>query len=283
MRSEKALAYLLLAPSVLFLAAIFFWPLAEAFTIAFTDAGGRPSLANFREMMDDLNFAPAVRNTLLLVAVVVPLQLALALGLAVLLANIQRGRDGYLYIWTIPLGISDLAAGILWLAILSERGYINSILHALGIVDGPTLWLSYETPLALFLSVVVAELWRATAIVLVILVAGMQLIPREYYEAAEIFGAGPWQRFLKVTLPCLRASIQTALILRTILAFEVFAVVIALGGRDMPVLAGEAFAWQYDYQDPGIASAYAVLILAVSMLATWGYLRVLRVREETLL
>jgi multiple sugar transport system permease protein len=110
----------------------------------------------------------------------------------------------------------------------------------------------------------------------------MQLIPKEYGEAAEVFGANAWQRFWRVTLPALKPSIQTALILRTILAFEVFAVVVALGGRNLPVLVGEAYAWQSDYQDPGVAAAYAVVILAVSLLATWIYLRVLRVRQETL-
>jgi multiple sugar transport system permease protein len=279
---ERTLPYLLLAPSVAFLVLFFVWPLLEAVRVAATDSSGAWSLGNFRMMADDLNFSDAVRNTVLLVVVVVPLQLALALGLAVLLGNLERGRDLHLYVWTIPLGISDLAAGIVWLAIMSERGYINTILLALGIVDGPTLWLSYETPLALFLAVVIAEVWRATAIVLVILVAGMQLIPKEYGEAAEIFGATAWQRFVKVTLPCLKPSIQTALILRTILAFEVFAVVMALGGRNLPVLVGEAYAWQNDYTNTGVASAYAVLILAVSLLATWLYLRVLRVREETL-
>lgn len=282
MSDERVLPFLLLAPSVAFLAAIFLWPLVEAFLIAFGDGSGGFTLDNFRQMADDINFWEAVRNTVGLVVVVVPIQLALALALGVLLSNLDRGRDTFLYIWTIPLGISDLAAGIVWLAIMSERGYINSFLHALGLIDGPTLWLSYETPLALFVSVAVAEIWRATAIVLVIVVAGMQLVPKEYYEAAEIFGAGPWQRFVKVTLPTLRPSIQTALILRTILAFEVFAVAIALGGRNLPVLAGEAFAWQYDYQNPGVAAAYAVLILVVSLAATWLYLRLLRVRQETL-
>lgn len=281
MRDERLLAWALLAPSVLFLLFVFFWPLVEAFVIAFT-ADGRWSLENFRDMASDINFADAVRNTVGLVVVVVPLQLALALGLAVLLGTLDRGRDLFLYVWTIPLGISDLAAGIVWLAILSERGYVNSLLYALGLIERPVLWLTYETPLALFVSVVVAEVWRATAIVLVILVAGIQMIPKEYNEAAEVFGAGPWQRFRRITLPLLRPSIQTALILRTILAFEVFAVVMALGGRDFPVLAGEAFAWQYDYRNPGVAAAYAVLILSISLAATWFYLRVLRVREELL-
>jgi multiple sugar transport system permease protein len=279
---ERALPYLLLLPSVLFLLLLFAWPLVEAVRVAFNDDGGAWSLENFRAMADDLNFRDAVRNTLLLVVVVVPLQLALALALAQLLASLPKGRDLFLYVWTVPLGISDLASGIVWLAIMSERGYVNTALHSLGLIDGPTLWLSYETPVALFVSVVVAETWRATAIVLVILVAGMQLIPKEYGEAAEVFGANAWQRFRRVTLPALRPSIQTALILRTILAFEVFAVVVALGGKNLPVLVGEAYAWQSDYQDSGVAAAYAVVILAVSLAATWLYLRLLRVRQETL-
>lgn len=279
---ERAIPYLLLAPSAVFLLVLFVWPLAEAIIIAFTDEAGIWSLQNFREMADDLNFSDAVKNTVLLVIVVVPLQLVLALGLASLLGNLRRGRDIHLYVWTIPLGISDLAAGIVWLAIMSERGYVNTALQAMGLIDGPASWLSYETPWVLFAAVVVAEVWRATAIVLVIVVAGMQLIPKEYGEAAEVFGATAWQRFLKVTLPALKPSLQTALILRTILAFEVFAVVVALGGRNLPVLVGEAYAWQNDYQKSGVASAYAVLILAISLAVTFFYLRVLRVREETL-
>jgi multiple sugar transport system permease protein len=116
--------------------------------------------------------------------------------------------------------------------------------------------------------------------VLVVLVAGIQLIPKEYAEAAEVFGATAWQRFRRVTLPLLKPSLQVALILRTILAFEVFAVVVALGGRNLPVLVGEAYYWQNQYQDAGVASAYAVLILVISMLATFAYLRLVRVREE---
>jgi multiple sugar transport system permease protein len=274
-----ALPYLLLAPSLIFLAFLFAWPLVEAFRVAFSTEQGF-TLENFQRMYDDLYFTEALRNTIGLVIVVVPVQLVFALAMSVLLTRLDRGRDLILYVWTIPLGISDLAAGIVWLSIMTESGYLNTVLAGLGLIDGPTLWLSYETPLALFLAVVVAETWRATAIVLVILVAGIQLIPKEYAEAAEVFGATAWQRFTKITLPLLKPSIQVALILRTILAFEVFAVVVALGGRNLPVLVGEAYYWQDQYRDAGVASAYAVLILVISMAATFAYLRLVRVREE---
>ena len=276
---SHALPYLLLAPSLIFLTFLFALPLVEAFRVAFSTEQGF-TLENFQRMYDDLYFTEALRNTIGLVIVVVPLQLAFALAMSVLLTRLDRGRDLILYVWTIPLGISDLAAGIVWLAIMTESGYLNTVLADLRVIDEPTLWLSYETPLALFLAVVVAEIWRATAIVLVILVASIQLIPKEYAEAAEVFGANAWQRFTRITLPLLKPSIQVALILRTILAFEVFAVVVALGGRNLPVLVGEAYYWQDQYRDSGVASAYAVLILVISMAATFAYLRLVRVREE---
>ena len=277
--NTRYLPYLLILPSVLFLLLFFGWPVLSAFLLAFREGEGW-GLGQFRRMAQDLYFQDALRNTLLLTAVIVPLQVALALGMALLLPRLGGGRDLFLYFWTIPLGISDLAAGIVWLAIFTERGYLNSLLHALGLLDTPTGWLTYEHPTALFLSVVAAEVWRATPLVLLILVAGLQLIPKELNEAAEVFGATPWVRFWRITLPLLKPSLQVALILRTVLAFEVFAVVVALGGRNLPVLAGEAYFWYADYQNPGVAAAYAVLILGISLAATFLYLKALRVREE---
>lgn len=280
--NDRRLPYLLIAPSAVFLALLFLWPLGETVLMAFLTTEGQFTTDHLRKMAGDLNFGLALRNTLILVALVVPLQVCLALAMAMMLQKVERGRMTHLYIWTLPLGISDLAAGIVWLAILTDRGYLNSLLQMLGVLDGPTTWLSIRSPIALFACVVVAEIWRATAIVLVILVAGVQLIPKEYDEAAEVFGARPWQRFRMVTLPLLKPSLQSALILRTVLAFEVFAVVYALAGRDLPVLVGEAYNWQSQYQNTQVASAYALFILVVSIGSTLFYMRALRVRRETL-
>jgi len=280
MKRELLLPYLLLAPSALFLAIFFIYPFLDVFFLAFQDSAGDWSWDNLRTMREDFSFGPALRNTLLLALAVVPLQVAFALAMALAISKLQRGRDMVLYIWTIPLGISDLAAGIIWLAILEQYGFLNTFLFNIGMVEQPEGWLTYQHPVALFFAVVVAELWRATAIVLVILVAGVGLIPKEYAEAGEVFGATAWQRFLRITLPLLRPSLQTALILRTLLAFEVFAVVLVLGGIDLPVLMGETFRWQFEYREAGVASAYAVLILGISIIFTLFYLWALRVPEE---
>lgn len=273
--------YALIAPSVLFLAAFFLVPLVQTVWLSFSGEEGL-SLVNYQRMAGDLNFSLAIQNTFLLTLVVVPIQVALALVMATMVSKLEKGRDLALWILTIPLGISDLAAGLAWLSLLQNTGYLNSALYALGLIPGPVGWLSQETPWSLFAAIAMAEIWRATAVVLVILIAGLQLIPKEFSEAAEIFGARPWTRFRRITLPLLKPSLQSALILRTVLAFEVFAVVYALGGRNFPVLAGEAYTWQNENQNYGVAAAYAVLIMAISLAATAVYLRVLRTRPEQL-
>jgi multiple sugar transport system permease protein len=281
MRRSAATPSLLIAPATALLAVLFVAPMVQTVAMAFR-VGGSFSLGNFVSMTGDINFNDALINTFEVVLLAVPLQLALALGMAMMLRHLKQGRDIVIWIWSIPLGVSDLAAGVVWLAILTDHGYLNTILLHLGIIDGPRSWLTYETPVSLLIAIVVEEVWRATAIVLVILAAGVQLVPKEYLEAADVFGASPWQRFTRVMLPLLRPSIQTALILRTVLAFEMFATVLALGGQNFPVLMSQTFNAQYSQQDYGTAAAYAVLVMAISIAATLVYLRLLRTPAEQL-
>ena len=279
-RQRAAVPYLLLAPTAFFLALFFAWPMLQALLLAFQDGAGALTLGNFQSMTADYAFWPAVRNTMLLLVVIVPAQVALALAMALLIQARLRGSDFFLYVWAIPLAISDLAAGIVWLSIFTDNGYLNSVLAPLGLTEGRFAFLSYEHPVSAFFAVVIAETWRATSIVMVILLAGLQDIPKEYGEAAEVFGANFRQRVWKVTLPLLRPSLQVALILRTILAFQVFAVVVALTGRNLPVLSGEAYYWYGSYRNVNVAAAYSLIILALSLVTTIIYLRALRVSEE---
>jgi len=272
---NKTLPYLLLAPATIFLVVFFLWPFLQIAWLAFSTEGGF-TLKHFQTMSSNWKFWPTFWNTVILAGIVVPLQLVMALAMAQVVAKLNSARNTILYIFTIPLGLSDLAAGIIWLAIFEQSGFLNSMLVGLGVVERPILFLGYQNLWVIFVAVILAELWRATAIVMVILVSGMGLIPKEYYEAAEVFGAGPWKRFVKVTLPMLKPSIQTALILRTIAAFEVFAVVVALGGTTLPVLVGETFNWQFALNDRNVAAAFALVILAISIAATLVFLRVLR-------
>ena len=274
--NKRYLPYLLIMPATLFLGLFFIYPFFLVSSQAFV-SDGQLSMTHFADITSYWKFPISLKNTLYLTAAVVPVQLAFALLMATMVTRMKKGRDLVLYIWTIPLGISDLAAGIVWLAIFEQSGFLNSMMVGLGFLDKPTTFLSYQSPVMVFVAIALAEIWRATAIMLVILVAGIGLIPKEYYEAGEVFGASRWQQFLRITLPLLRPSLQTALILRVILAFEVFAVVAALGGTLFPVLMGETYAYQFDLLNSNAAAAMAMVILGLSIGFTLIILYALRV------
>ena len=267
--------YLLVVPTLAFLSVFFIYPMAQAISLAVTDPStGALTWAHFRRMSSDLYFGQAVRFTLIITAIAIPLQVALGLAIALLVNTRFRGHTMFLYLTALPIGISDLAAGMIWLSILTERGYLNAALQRLGLIEQPVVFLTVERPEWLLAAIILTELWRATAIVMVILLAGLQLIPKDYAEMAAVFGAGRWQTARHVILPLLRPSLQTALIIRTILAFQLFATVVTLAGRQIPVLAGETYFWYSLYRSPSVASAYAVLILLLSASITWIYLYV---------
>ncbi len=278
-RARDWTPYLLVLPTFAYLGIFFVYPMAQAVWLSLTDPHGQLTLEHFRRMVGDLYFSQAIRYTLLITAVAVPLQVGLGLVIALLVNTRFRGHSLFLYVCAVPIGISDLAAGLIWLSIFTERGYLNAFLGAAGLLQQPLTFLTYERPEWLLGAIILTEVWRATAIVMVILVAGLQLIPKDYLETAQVFGAGRWQTARHVLLPLLKPSLQTALIIRTILAFQLFATVITLAGRLVPVLAGESYFWYSLYRSPQVASAYAVLILGLSSAITWVYLRLLRQRE----
>lgn len=274
--------YVLLLPSLVYMAIFFAAPMFQSFGLALQDRAGDPSLASVQRMLGDAQFVRAVLTTVVLLVLVIPIQFALALSMALIVNARMKGSGLWLYVFALPLGVSELAAGIIWFSIFTERGWLNSFLGGLGILERPYIFLNPQEPFWLIFAVVLAEAWRATAIIMIILVAGLQSIPRDYLEAADVFGATTWQKVRRVILPLLRPSLQTALILRTILAFQVFATVIAIAGRGLNVMAAEAYRWYSDIRDVHVAASYAGLILLLSVVATVIYLWLLPTREEHL-
>ncbi len=243
------------------------------------------TLQFIQTMFNDFRFSSAIRNTFLIIVLILPIQFVLAIIMALVLKSIPRGKSLFLYIFAVPLGISDLAAGLVWYSIFTQRGFLNSFLLQLGIIDSPIIYISADTYGWIVTAIVLAEVWRATSIVMVIVVSGLQAIPEEYLEAGEVFGASLWQRIRHIILPLLKPSLQVALILRTILAFQVFGVIVALSGGDtFTVLANETFRWynrgDTGFNNPNVAAAYAGLIMVISLAISFFYLRAVRTQEE---
>ncbi|MCC7450044.1 MAG: ABC transporter permease subunit [Anaerolineae bacterium] len=236
-----------------------------------------------QRMVGDFRFGSALLTTLLLIVIILPLQFALAIVMALVLQSEIRGSSLFLYIYAIPLGISDLTAGIVWYSIFTQQGFLNSFLTRLGLMDQPFIFIQAGHQGWMIAIIVLAEVWRATSIVMVIVVAGLQAIPRDYLEAGEVFGASLWQRLRHIILPLLKPSLQVALILRTILAFQVFAVLVAITGGDaLTVLGNETYRW-YDparFNNPNVAAVYAGFIMVLSLGISLFYLRAVRTQEE---
>jgi multiple sugar transport system permease protein len=272
--------YLLVAPAAIFLLLFLAWPAVRALLIAFQTAAGSFTLANFQGMAHESDFGLALRDTFIVLVIVIPVETTMALAMAVLAQQRLRGSNFFLYFWTLPLAISDLAAGLVWLSVFTGHGYLNSLLQDLHVIQHPVGFLDYNNLPGLVASVVVAETWRSISLVMVIVLSGVQAIPAELGEAAEMLGAGAWRRFWNVTLPLLKPTLQVALILRTTAAFQVFAVVLVLTGSAFPVLATKAESWVYEYHNYQMAASYAILLLVLSSLSTVVYLAALRTPRE---
>jgi multiple sugar transport system permease protein len=278
-RRWEVLPYWLILPTVAYLGVFFVWPMIQGFGLALRDEDGW-TFSAVDTMVHDADFSKAMSFTFILIVVIVPIQFVLAFGMALLLNARLRGGGFFLYVFLLPLAVSDLAAGIAWSSIFTERGYLNTIIEGVGLREQSFIWLDPTNKWQQAGVVAVAEIWRSTTFMMIILFAGLQAIPRDYVEAAEVFGAGFFQRVRHVIMPMLKPSIQVALLLRLIFAFEVFAVVIALTGSGATVLAAEAYEWQATNQNEHVAAAYSVVILALSLAAAAVVLLVLRTPKE---
>lgn len=275
MERRSLLPYLLILPAFAYLMFFVGYPLIQALYLAFTKNGAF-SLDTVRRTVGDYYFWSAFKYTIALGAVIVPVQVALAVVLALLLNKAFKGKDMAIYALVIPLTISDVAAGLIWYSMLSPYGFLNKLLMNIGLTSQPIYFFGYQFRSREFLAIVLAEVWRATSIVFVIILAGLQMISREYLEAAEVFGASYWTKLRKIVLPLLKPSIQSALIIRTLFAMQIFGIVWILAGRDIPVLAGEGFYQLTEIKDYGVASIYALVIAGLSLILGALYVKFLK-------
>jgi multiple sugar transport system permease protein len=283
--SERALGMLLLLPAALLLLLIVVYPIATLFwnSLHSVDQANPQAgelfvgIDNYTRAFADDRFWASTLHTVLYIAVTVPGSLLIGLGLALLANKPFRVkwpvRLGLLLPWALPL----VFAGLIFRWFFEYKtGVVNDWLVALGME--PPQWLS--DPTLAFSAICIAIIWKASSFMALMLLAGLQAIPRSLYEAAEVDGANTWQQFVEITLPMLRPAIFVALIFRTITAVQTFDIPYAMTGGG-PGDATETLAMYIhkttlDFLDFGYGSALAALMFVISMVATSGYLRYTR-------
>jgi len=283
--SERTLGMLLLAPAALLLATIVVYPIATLLWTSLTSvdqnnpqAGAAfVGFANYLRAFGDDRFWHSTWNTILYIVVTVPGSLLVGLALALLANQPFRikwpVRLGLLLPWALPL----VFAGLIFRWFFEfNTGVVNNVLAAIGIAPLP--WLS--DPTLAHWAICITIVWKASSFMALMLLAGLQTIPRSLYEAAEVDGATKWQQFWAITLPMLRPAIFVALIFRTITAVQTFDIPYAMTGGgpgdSTETLAMYIHKTTLDFLDFGYGSALAALMFAFSMAATAGYLRYTR-------
>ncbi|MEN9329357.1 MAG: hypothetical protein RLZZ484_545 [Pseudomonadota bacterium] len=281
--SEKVLAWLLLTPAFLLIALIVIYPVGKLIYNSFFDLrlSGGANLGqfvgwlNYQDVLKDADFWHATQNTLWITLITVPGALLVGLGLA-LLANLPFQRKwpvrlALLLPWALPLSFCGLIFA--WF-FNTDYGIVNDVLRRLGQQE-TTMWLL--RPNWAFAAICLTIIWKTSSFMALILLAGLQMIPRSLYEAAEVDGATRWQQFWQITLPLLMPSIVVALIFRTLTALQTFDIPYTMTkggpGNSTETLAMLIHKTTIDYLDLGYGSTLAVFMFLISMAVTAVYLR----------
>jgi trehalose transport system permease protein len=276
---RHALDGVMLIPLCLYLAVFTALPVISCVVMGFTDAASRvfPSWENYRLLFADSLFRLALRNTLWLTGLGVTLQLLVGLGVALILHQLARGRGIIRTIVLMPLGVPTIVAGVIFTYVFGSAGYLNELLSRLGVIATPVDWTRGDW---LSLGVlVVADLWKVTPLITLILLAGLETIPESALEAAEVDGASGWRQFWYITLPLLRPALSMALILRAIDAFRIFELPLILTGKSTPVLGTLAYSEFYEYDNPFTSAAAATLLMGLIAFCLMSYLGLVARRD----
>lgn len=283
---EGRFALLLLLPAAVVVFGVVIWPVVRTLVVSLYDVdsampGSYPfvGLDNYVRVFQDDRFYTVLGHTMYFTLVSTFLELALGIAVALLLNAPLRARWLWRSIVVLPWALPTIVNGALWRWIYNgQYGALNGLLDTLGISETPTQWLG-EPFLALNM-VIIADVWKNTSIVVFFILAGLQTIPSDLYEAARVDGAGPWRAFWRLTIPMLAPSIAVVLILRTIEAFKVFDIIYVMTGggpaSGTQTIAFYTYLQAFSNQLFGYGAALAYLIVLAVFALAMVYLRILK-------
>lgn len=283
-RRDHRAAWLFLLPVITVMLVVALWPLGRTFFFAFTDAYlDDPSIYsmtgvdNFLEVINDRSWWIAVKNTLIFTVISVAIETVLGLAIALLVNEAIPGRGlaraAILVPWAIPVVVSTK----IWEWMLNDQfGVINKLLIGLGFIDHGVPWTASGS---LLMGVVIfVDVWMTTPFMVLLILAGLQLISSEIFEAAEVDGIPAWKRFWSITLPMLRPAIGVAVLFRVLDALRMFDLAYVMAASNESVMTVSIYARDrlISFQELGIGSAastWVFLLVALVAIIIIGVLR----------
>jgi multiple sugar transport system permease protein len=232
---------------------------------------------NYRDLVTDPVALGSLATSMIFVAVTTPIEVLLGLGMALVLNESFRGRGWLRAVVLVPWAVPTVVASQMWRFIFNDRyGLFNYLLFG----DAThRYWAPLAEPGLALMSIMVADIWKTSSFAALIILAGLQVIPHELYEAASIDGANAWQKFRHITLPLVKPALLLALLFRTIDALKVFDLVFVMtqGGPADTTNVLQFYGYKKSFAEGmiGYGSAIAVIVFLISLLLSIVYIRLL--------
>lgn len=275
--NEWKWAYALVAPTIIGLMILNIIPIFDTLYLSFFKSGdfGKGNifvgLSNYKKMISDVQVWHAVGNTLKYTILVVPITVIIAMFLAVLLNSKIKGKGTYRTIYFIPMVAAPAAITMVWKWLYNDDfGLINYLLSKIGL--GPVNWID-DPNIALY-SIVIIGIWSTIGYSMVLLIAGLQEIPKDYYEASSIDGAKPVRQFFNITLPLVSPTLFFVMVTSIIQGMQVFDVIYMMIDVTSPAYDSTVslvylfYNSSFKYADKGYGSAIVMLLLVIIMIIT---------------
>jgi trehalose/maltose transport system permease protein len=236
---ERRTAYYMVLPALLIILIVAFFPIMYAVVLSLTDStvvqtGSFVGFENYTEMFANEDFREGLTNTAIFTLVSVTLEFLIGLGIALAINQAFRGRGLVRAAILVPWAFPTVISAVMWRLMFQDQvGIINYVVNALGIISQPIL--SDRT--LLLIGAIGVDVWKTTPFMALLLLAGLQTISSDVYEAARVDGANVFQRFFRITLPLLKGTILVAVLFRTLDSYRIFDLFWAMSNRELESLS----------------------------------------------
>jgi trehalose/maltose transport system permease protein len=275
---ERRMAYYMVLPSLLIIVVVAFFPVLYGIVLSLTDStvtafGSFVGLENYTEMFQDPDFRVSLFNTVVFTVVSVALEFIIGLGIALAVNRAFRGRGLVRAAILVPWAFPTVISAVMWRLMFQPGiGIFQYLGETIGLISRPVL----SDPTLLLIAAILIDVWKTTPFMALLLLAGLQVIPGEVYEAARVDGANVWQRFFRITLPLLKGAILVAVLFRTLDAYRVYDLFWAFGARELQSLSTYVYEGvRISQLQFGPGNAAAVFIFVTAFLIALFFIKVL--------
>jgi multiple sugar transport system permease protein len=275
---ERRTAYYMVLPSLLIIMVVAFFPVLYGVVLSLTDStvtafGSFVGLENYTEMFQDPDFRVGLLNSVIFTVVSVALEFIIGLAIALAVNRAFRGRGLVRAAILVPWAFPTVISAVMWRLMFQPGiGIFQYLGETIGLISRPVL----SDPTLLLIAAILIDVWKTTPFMALLLLAGLQVIPGEVYEAARVDGANVWQRFFRITLPLLKGAILVAVLFRTLDAYRVYDLFWAFGARELQSLSTYVYEGvRISQLQFGPGNAAAVFIFVTAFLIALFFIRVL--------